>query len=463
MGDETQKKRSWRGRLLGRRNLNPTRVVVVGFLLVILLGTLLLMLPIASSARTWTSPLTALFTATSATCVTGLVLVDTWLHWSIFGQAVILAMIQLGGLGFMTLFALASFALHRRISLSERLVMSSAFNLKDIDGVVRLVRHAIRGTLLFEGIGAVALSVCFIPEFGLPGGIWRGVFHAVSAFCNAGFDLMGSQGAFCSLANYVNHPVVCVVIMCLIVVGGLGFFVWEDILRKRKWRKLSIYSKLVIICTVTLILFGFGYFLLAEWGNPGTLGGLPVHERPLAALFQSVTLRTAGFSAIDQGALYDTSKALSSLFMLIGGSAGSTAGGLKTVTVLTVILAVRSGLKGDDEITVHGRAISYRQASNAMTLTFFVIILLLCGSFLISLVDHLGYMDTVFEVSSAIGTVGLSTGLTPQLSTVSKVVLIACMYLGRVGVLSFAFALMAKKKSVGQQQVKHPAVDLMIG
>ena len=463
MSEDSNKKSTWKSVLLGRRNLHPTRIVVFGFLIVILLGAFLLTLPISSKTGTWTNFLPCLFTATSATCVTGLVVVDPWLHFSYFGQAVILALIQLGGLGFVSVMALFSLAIHRRISLSERLVIGSNFNLNGLDGVIRLVRHAIYGTLLLEGIGAVILSTQFVPEYGLPGGIWRGVFHAVSAFCNAGFDILGDHGAFSHLIPYAGNPVICLTIVCLIVVGGLGFFVWDDVLQHRRWSKLSLYSKLVLLCTGTLIVSGFVYFLLAEWGNPGTLGGMPAAQRPLAALFQSVTLRTAGFTTIDQGALRETSKGVSALFMLIGGSSGSTAGGIKTVTVFTVLMAVRAGLKGREEITVRGRSIPRPQAFSAMVLAFFVILMLLAGTFIISLVDGCTVLDTAFEVASALGTVGLTTGITPGLSAASQLILILCMYLGRVGVLSFSLALMAKKKSMSQEQIKHPAVSFIIG
>ena len=463
MSEEKETKGTLKGLLLGRKNLHPTRIVVVGFLLVILLGAFLLTLPIASRDGTWTHPLTCLFTATSATCVTGLVVVDPWIHWSLFGQIVILCLIQIGGLGFISVFSLVSFAFHRRISLSERMVMGSNFNLNGLNGVVRLVRHAVYGTLLLEGTGAVLLASQFIPEYGILGGIWRGIFHAISAFCNAGFDILGDHGAFLNLIPYAGNPVICLTIATLIVVGGLGFFVWEDVLQHKKWSKLSLYSKLVLLCTGTLIVVGFCYFLAAEWNNPNTLGALPAAQRPLAALFQSVTLRTAGFATIDQGALYDTSKGVSIVFMLIGGSSGSTAGGIKTVTVFTVLMAVRAGLTGREEITVRDRAVSHRQAFNAMVLAFFVTLLLMGGTFIIALADRTALLDTAFEVASALGTVGLTTGITPDLSAISRWVLIACMYLGRVGVLSFSVALIAKKKSVVQEQVKHPVVNFMIG
>ncbi|MEA4934696.1 MAG: potassium transporter TrkG, partial [Lawsonibacter sp.] len=315
------------------KNLNPTRLIALGFGAIILLGTLLLYLPISSRTGEMTPWIICLFTATSATCVTGLAQVDTFLYWSSFGQGVILVLLQLGGLGFVSLITLASLALRRRIGLSQRLVMASAFNLNSTSGVVRVVRHALMGTFLLEGVGAIILSTRFIPLFGWRRGLWFSVFHSVSAFCNGGFDLMGGYtGPFSSLAGFQNDPVVLVTIMTLIVVGGIGFFVWEDWLQSRSWKTLSLYSKLVLTVTGGLILFGCLFFLWVEWRNPATLGPMTAAEKVLNALFQSVTLRTAGFATLNQGALSDSSAALSVLFMLVGGSSGSTAGGIKTAT-----------------------------------------------------------------------------------------------------------------------------------
>ena len=278
------------------RSLNATRIVAGSFAAIILIGALLLTLPIASRDGQSAGFFTGLFTATSSTCVTGLILVDTWTQWTLFGQAVILTMIQLGGLGFMTVITLVSFALHRRIGLSERLIMVSTLNLNDMDGVVRVVRHALIGTFAMETAGAVLMSVCLIPEFGFLKGTWHAVFHAVSSFCNAGFDLLGGRfGAFSSLAGYNDNPLMLGTTAALIVVGGLGFFVWEDIVDKRCWSRLSVYSKMVLLITAVLIVGGALFFLMEEFDNPATLGDMPLWQKGLNALFQSVTLRTAGF------------------------------------------------------------------------------------------------------------------------------------------------------------------------
>lgn len=444
-----------------RRNLNPTRIVVVSFALIILTGALLLTMPAASRNGESQGFLTALFTATSATCVTGLVVVDTWSTWTLFGQVVILVMIQMGGLGFMTVITLLSFALHRRIGLSERLIMVSTLNLNDMDGVVRVVRHALIGTFSMEAAGAVILSACFIPKFGVAHGIWYGIFHAISAFCNAGFDLMGSNGPFSSLSQYADNPVVLLTVAALIAIGGLGFFVWEDVLSHRSWKGISPYSRMVLGITAVLITGGAAFIFFVEYSNPATLGSMPLGEKVLNALFQSVTLRTAGFNAIDQGGLRESSMVLSILFMFIGGSSGSTAGGIKTVTAGILILAVRAGIHGREEVTVGGRAISARRVMDAMTLALTVAFTLIGSAMVISLVESVSYLRAAFEVASAMGTVGLTTGITTMLSSFSRVLIICLMYLGRVGMLSFSFAFMTKNTGTGK--IKHPTFNIMIG
>lgn len=448
--------------LLRRRGLNATRVVAVSFALIILAGALLLTLPIASRDGESAGFFTGLFTATSATCVTGLILADTFLQWSLFGQVVILVMIQLGGLGFMTVITLISFALHRRIGLSERLVMVSTFNLNDLDGVVRVVRHALMGTFLMEGIGAVVLAWRMIPEFGVLGGVWRGIFHSVSAFCNAGFDLLGGRfGAFSSVAGYNDDPVVLLTIAALIAIGGLGFFVWEDILRSRSFHRLSPYSKLVLAMTAALIFFGAVFFFVEEYANPAVFGEMPLGQKIYNSIFQSVTLRTAGFDAIGQGNLSDSSKAFSSIWMLIGGSSGSTAGGLKTVTAAVLLLTLRARLTGREQVTFRGRAVPYGQVLNAMTLVLVMGLIFLVSSMVISTLEGLPYVDCAFEVASAMGTVGLTTGITPELSRVSQSLLILLMYTGRVGLLSFSIALASRRGRPAK--LKYPEMNVMIG
>lgn len=436
-----------------------TRVIVSSFGAIILAGTLLLLLPAASAAGESCGLMTALFTATSATCVTGLVLVDTLTAWSPFGQAVILVMIQLGGLGFMTLIFCIGLMLRRTPSLSQRLLMVSAFNLNDMSDTARVVRHALRTTFLMEGAGAVILALCFAPRHGW-GAIWKGIFISVSAFCNAGFDLLGPEGIG-SLSSYSGNPVVLLTVSVLVVCGGLGFFVWEELLQKRSFRRLTLYSKMVIIVTGALLAGGAVYFFCTEFSNEGTLGAMPVWGRAVNALFQSVTLRTAGFAAIDQGAMSDVSKVMAILFMLVGGSSGSTAGGIKTVTVCVLLLALRASLRGKAQVTVRGRAIPLQKVLAALTLVLVVGGLFVISSMAIAIADGVPYLSAAFEAASAIATVGLSTGITAGLSTFSHLLLIALMYLGRVGVLSFSIAFLTR--SGGDSKISYPETNVVIG
>lgn len=451
-----------RSHLVRKRGSNAVRIVVGGFAAIIILGGLLLTLPIASRSGQSAGLLTGMFTATSATCVTGLTVVDTWTQWSIFGQIVILCLIQIGGLGFMTVLALVSFVLHRRISLSERLIMVSSLNLNDMDGVVRVVRHALYGTFIIEGTAALILMTQFIPQFGFVGGVWRGVFHAISGFCNAGFDLMGGySGEFSSLMSYTDNPVVLITIMGLITIGGLGFFVWEDLWAKRSFRKLSLYSKLVLCMTALLIVGGAAFFFFTEYRNPATLGSMGFWEKVLNSFFQSVTLRTAGFNSIDQAGLTDSSLAMGCVLMLIGGSSGSTAGGMKTVTAWTLIMAVWAGLRGKEEVTFCGRSVPYRRVLNALTLgTMFVVIFVAC-SMAISLADGLPFLSAAYEAASAMGTVGVTVGITPTLGVFSHILLMLLMYTGRVGMFSFSISVLTRGK--GQGKIRYPEFNIMIG
>lgn len=444
------------------RHLNSTRLVAASFAAIILVGTLLLALPVSARSGESQGFFTALFTATSATCVTGLVVADTCLTWSPFGQAVILVLIQLGGLGFMTVITLISLAAHRRIGLSERLLMVSTLNLNSLDGAVRVVRRALMGTAFFELAGAALLSIRMIPRFGLARGLWHALFHSVSAFCNAGFDLQGMDtGPYSSLSGFHDDPLVLIVTMLLIVVGGLGFFVWEDVFSHRKWKRLSIYSRLVLAITALLIVGGGVFFLVTEGDNLGTLGGMPPAEKWVNAFFQSVTLRTAGFNVIDQGAMTDNSLVMSCILMLIGGSSGSTAGGLKTVTVWVLVMALFTGLRGRESITYRGRTLSNQRAMNAMSLFLAVLFLFVTGSMLISVTHQAPFLHAAFETASAIGTVGLTAGLTPSLTRPAQTFLILLMYTGRVGMLSFSVAFLTRKRD--SLKIRYPEFSVMIG
>lgn len=445
-----------------QKKLNPTRYIVLGFGAIILLGALLLHLPVAARDGMPTPWLTCLFTATSATCVTGLVMVDTAVHWTWFGQLVILLLLQLGGLGFVTLISVVPFALRRRIGLSQRLIMASAMNLSRTAGVVRVVRHALIGTCILEGGGALLLATRFIPKFGFWEGLWFSVFHSVSAFCNGGFDILGLySGPYASLADFRGDPVVLGTIMALIICGGLGFFVWEDIITKKSWKGLTLYTKLVLGITLGLILLGGVFFAWAEWYNPATLGDMPVWQRPLNALFQSVTLRTAGYATFDQAGLQDSSAVMSILLMLVGGSSGSTAGGVKTVTMGILLLALRDGLRGREQVVLRGRTIPQRKVMDAMTLVLTVVMLFLLGSMTLSLLDSVPYVQAAFEVASAMGTVGVTMGITPQLSVPSALLIISLMFLGRVGILSFSIAFLTRGK--GENKITYPDAEMMVG
>ncbi|MBO5339633.1 MAG: potassium uptake protein, TrkH family [Oscillospiraceae bacterium] len=448
-------------KLYSKKSWNPTRLIAIGFAAVILLGTLLLRLPFASRDGQGTPWLTCLFTATSATCVTGLVQVDTFLHWNGFGQTVILILLQLGGLGFVTILSLVSLAMGRRIGLSQRLMMASALNLPTTAGVVRVVRHALIGTFVIEGAGALVLSTRFIPLFGWGKGLWFSVFHSISAFCNGGFDLMGGySGKYSSLAAFQGDPVVLLTIMVLIVVGGLGFFVWEDCLERKKWSGLSLYTRLVLGITAGLILCGTVFFLWVEWDNPATLGLMEPGEKVLNALFQSVTLRTAGYATLDQGALTDSGAVMSALLMLVGGSSGSTAGGLKTVTVGVLFVALWESLRGREQVVLRGRNIPARRVLDAMTLTLTICILFIGGSMVLSVADGLPFIEAAYEVASALGTVGLSMGVTDGLSAASSMLIVLFMYVGRVGILSFSVAFMTRR---GADKLRYPVAQVLIG
>lgn len=442
--------------------LRAPTVLAVGFALTILVGALVLMLPVSAADGQITPFLDALFTAASASCVTGLVTVSTAVHWSVFGKCVILLLIQIGGLGFMSVAAIASFVLRRTITLHERMVMSAGLNLSDGGGIVRLTRRVLFGTFIIEGTGAVLLSCRFVPHYGFPKGITMGVFHAVSAFCNAGFDLMGTpDDPFQSLIGWAEDPLVNITLMALIVLGGLGFFVWSDVWDHRRFRSLSLHSKLVLAMSGVLLGGGFLLTLLFEWSNPATLGGMTLPHKLLAAAFQSVTLRTAGFNTIDESALTGPSQAVACVLMLIGGSPGSTAGGLKTVTVAVLALSAVSALRGRTSVTAFGRTIEPRSIMNAVALTVIGVTISLGGACVIAFIENAPMNLCLYETASAFGTVGLTMSLTPSLSAVSHIMLIVLMYFGRVGVLTLGVAVFLRRSE--PPKLKFPSGNVMIG
>ena len=443
------------------KSLSATKVIAAVFAAIILLGALLLNLPAASRNGVSAGFLPALFTATSATCVTGLSLFDTWSQWSGFGQIVLLCLIQIGGLGFMSAATLIVFLLRRRIGLKQRLVMAQALSVGDINGIVRLQKMVLKGSFLFEGIGAAILFLRFLPEYGPVQALKWGVFHAVSAFCNAGFDIFGKLEPGSSVMAFQSDPLVLLTLMALIIVGGLGFLVWEEILERKRFRDFSVYTRLVLVTTLALILSAWVLTCVLEWNNPATLGGMPVGDKILNGLFQSVTLRTAGFASVDQGALTDAGKAVCMFFMLIGGSSGSTAGGLKTVTFIVLVLFLASRARGRSRVCVFQRTIPQGQVLDAMTIAFMMVSLALLGGVFISATSPVAFTDALYEAVSALGTVGLTAGATGRLSIASQILIIIFMYFGRVGVLTISMGFLEGDKA--EERCRYAETKLLIG
>ncbi len=444
-----------------KKSISPTKVILSAFALIILFGAILLMLPVSTAERGHADFLTALFTATSATCVTGLSVVDTASYWSTFGQTVILILIQCGGLGFMTFATVFSLMIHRRISVSERIVMSQAISIDSLSGIVGLTKRIVLITAIAEGIGAALLAIRFIPEFGFGNGLFRSIFHAVSSFCNAGFDIMGiKNGSAGSMSEYAEDPIVSLTLVALMVFGGLGFFVWEDIRRKKRFGALSLHSKLVLTATVWLLALGTAGFLIFEFSNPGTIGEMSLTSKLCASLFQSATCRTAGFYTIPQGDMTISSRLLSIALMFIGGSPGSTAGGVKTTTVAVLILTSLCVMKGKNETEAFSRKISYDTIYKCVALFFCGIVLSAAGTFLLERVDGVNAIDAMFECVSAISTTGLSVGITTSLSDASKIILIVFMYFGRVGLLTVSLGILGREK---KRKISYPEGKILIG
>ncbi len=451
------------GWFMGKRSkaLNPTKIIAITFAVIILLGTAALMLPIASRSGTNCGLRPALFTATSATCVTGLVLYDTWTQWTGFGQAVILALIEIGGLGFMSAASFLIFLLRRKVGLKQRMIMAQAMSLTDLRGVVRLQKLVLFGSLGIQTAGALLLFVRFLPEYGPWTALKWGVFHSVSAFCNAGFDILGSVQPGIGMMKFQSDPVVLLTLSALIVVGGLGFLVWQELATERSFRKFSVYTKLVLITTGFLLLGGTVLFCILEWNNPNTLGAMSPGDRILNAFFQSVTVRTAGFASIDQAALTDGGKAVATVLMLIGGSSGSTAGGVKTVTMVVLLLFIAARARGKETVCVFKRTIPSSQVMDAMTIITILVGLAMFGSIFICATSPFTFVDALFESVSALATVGLTAGGTPLLSVPAQILIIIYMYFGRVGVLTIALGFLMGNKA--QERFQYAQTKLLIG
>lgn len=443
------------------RAMSPTRVVAVAFALIILTGGLLLTLPAAAQDGQSHGFLTGLFTATSATCVTGLVLGDTWTLWSGFGQIVILCLIEIGGLGFMSVASTIIFLLRRKLGLRHRMVMAQSLSVSDMASVVRLQKWAILGSIAIQLTGALILTLRFWPDFGLEQAIIWGIFHAVSAFCNAGFDIFGKIAPNASLIIFNNDPVVCITIMALIVVGGLGFIVWEELVRVRNFRKFSVYTRMVLIGTVFLILSGAFFIGWMEWDNPATMGNMEPWQRVLNSFFQSVTARTAGFASVDQAALTDGAKATTTVLMFIGGASGSTAGGAKVVTVMVLFLFFYTKSRGRHTVCIFRRTIPDEKVIDALTITGLMLMMGVFGAIFISEACSVSFTDALFETVSALGTVGLTAGVTTKLTVLCQIMIIIFMYFGRVGILTISLGFLLSNNA--GDRIQYAQTNLLIG
>lgn len=435
--------------------MTTTRIIVLGFLVGILVGAFLLWLPVSSKTGQDISFVDALFVATTSLCVTGLTPVVMAEQWNYFGQTVILFLMQFGGLGVITFTTTVLLMLGKRITLKERMLIQDSYNLDSISGVVKLTKRIIKGTLFVEACGAVLYSFVFIPEYGILDGIWKSIFHAVSAFCNAGLDTVSNN----SFVVYQTNVIINVATMLLIIFGGLGFPVWWDVLdvvkkARRKeilWRdvfpKLNVHSKLVLVMTSALVFGGGLLILLFEYRNPATIGNLSFGNKVMASLFESVTLRTAGFQTIPQEGLTEASTLLALIFMFIGGSPSGTAGGVKTVTMIILILSMLAAVRGTDEVRAFHRKISDNYVRRAVAVIVVFFVALIAVAMALSITEDGSFIDILFEATSAMATVGLTRGFTGSLTLSGKLIIIIAMYLGRLGPITMALAFNAKKYS----------------
>lgn len=459
------------------KKMNPAQILVIGFLIVIIAASVLLSLPISSKAGTATDWVDSVFTVTSAVCVTGLTVVNTYEYWNLFGKLIILICIQIGGLGFMSLVSMIFVMLGRKITLKNRLVMQEALNFNTTAGVVRFTKWVVKETLVVEGIGALLLCFVFIPEQGIVKGAWYAIFHSISAFCNAGFDIVGQN----SLTPYVGNVIVNLVIMGLVILSGLGFSVWMDTIKvfvtkeqvskhytwKQALGKMSLHTKLVWVITLILLASGFAVIFISEYHNPETLGKLSMGEKILAAMFQSVSPRTAGFFTISLADLTDTSKLFTMLLMFIGGSPAGTAGGIKTVTVGVLILCAYNTIKGNEDVVVFKRRVPLETVTRALTIVMISVSVLVVVVGILSATEHFTFMEILFESVSAFATVGTTLGITSKLSVLGKLTIILVMFIGRLGPITMAVALMVrqrgqeKKKAKGK--IQYPKEKVSIG
>lgn len=437
------------------KHITSFQVIIVGFFSVILLGSLFLMLPWATQDGQGASFGDALFTSTSAVCVTGLILHDTATYWSMFGQGIILFLIQIGGMGVVTVAVAIVAASGRKIGLMQRSTMQEAISAHQVGGIVRLTKFILKTGFLIELTGAILLSFVFCKDFGLGKGIWYSVFHSISAFCNAGFDLIGIREPFSSLTAYADQPIVNITIMALIVIGGIGFLTWADIKKNKwHWKKYRMQSKVILSVTAGLIFFPAVYFFFFEFSH------LSLGERIWTSFFQSVTPRTAGFNTVDLSLISETGVLLMILLMITGGSPGSTAGGMKTTTVAVLISSALSVFQKKESAHFYGRRIPDDTIRHAATILLMYLVLFLSGGMIISSVENIPLLSALFETGSAIGTVGLSMGITPTLGRLSQGILIGLMFFGRVGGLTLIFAALSERKNTN---AKLPQEKITVG
>ena len=449
--------------LLIFNSMQPAQVMVLGFGSLILFGAFILNLPISTQSGENVGFLNALFTATSAVCVTGLIVVDTSTYWNEFGQFIIITLIQTGGLGFMTVATMFSLITRKKINLRERLLIQESLNQVNLSGLVKLTRYIIVMTLVIEGIGALLLSFVFIPKLGLVKGIWYSIFHSISAFCNAGFDLMGSVTGepFSSLNYFVDNALINFVICALIVLGGIGFPVLLDIINNRKYSKLNIHSKIVLNTTAILIIIGFLFIFIVEFNNG--LGTLSIKGKILSSLFQSITLRTAGYTTIDFTVLGESTLFFMIILMLIGASPASAGGGLKTTTIATLFLTVKAFILGKEDIEVYQRRIGTSTVRKSLGIFFIGVSLVLFGTLALTIISPgFNLIESAFEIVSAFATVGLSIGGSPNLTSLGKIIVIIFMFLGRVGSMTIFIALLSRS-SKAKSKIRYPEGKIIVG
>ena len=439
--------------------LSSFQIIILGFAGVILLGSLLLCLPFATRGAGSAPFSDALFTATSAVCVTGLVTQDTATYWSVFGQIIILILIQIGGMGVMTVAALLALIARRRMSLMQKSTMQEAISAPALGSINKLTKFIITTTALTEITGAVLISPVFIKEFGVFKGIWFSVFHSVSAFCNAGFDLMGTKEQFSSLTSFQSNPLINIVITFLIVFGGIGFLSWDDMrTHKLRFKKYRLQSKISLTVTAALLIISFAYFYCAEFSRP-VWNSFSAGDKILASVFQSVTPRTAGFNTVDYSSMSEVSRIVTIMLMLIGGSSGSTAGGMKTTTLAVVFISAISVFRRRSDAEGYGRRIPAETVRNAAAIFIIYLTLFLTGGLAIALIENISVITCLFEAASAVGTVGLTLGITPSLTHASQLILILLMFIGRVGGLTLVFAAMSPRKI----HSKFPQENITVG